>query len=99
MQSGSFPNNWKKLNIVSVYKKDEKQLLQNYQPVSLLPICGENLRNYFQTSCSWLSVLTGVSEFIFGTIIFLIYIYDLPGNLQSTGKLFADDKLSFLIRV
>ena len=41
MQSGSFPNNWKKSNVVPIHKKDEKQLLQNYRPVSLLPICGK----------------------------------------------------------
>ena len=41
MQSGSFPNNWKKSNVVTVHKKGDKQLLQNYQPVSLLPICGK----------------------------------------------------------
>ena len=41
MQSGSFPNNWKKSNVVPIHKKGDKQLLQNYQPVSLLPICGK----------------------------------------------------------
>ena len=40
LQNGSFPNNWKKSNL-SIDKKVDKQLLQNYQPVSLLPICGK----------------------------------------------------------
>ena len=39
LQSGSFPNNWKKSNVVPIHKKGDKQLLQNYGPVSLLPIC------------------------------------------------------------
>ena len=38
LQSGSFPNNWKKSNVVPIHKKGDKQLLQNYWPVSLLPI-------------------------------------------------------------
>ena len=41
LQSTSFPNNWKKSNVVPIHKKGDKQLLQNYQPVSLLPICGK----------------------------------------------------------
>ena len=41
LQSGSFPNNWKKSNVAPIHKKGDKQLLQNYQLVSLLPICGK----------------------------------------------------------
>ena len=47
LQSRSFPNTWKKSS-VPIYKKGDKQLLQNYQPVSLLPICGKIFGNYFQ---------------------------------------------------
>ena len=43
---------------------------------------------------SWSSVLAGVLQVsILGPLIFLIYINDLSGNLQSTVKLFADDTL------
>ena len=41
LQTGTFPNNWKKSNVISVHKKGDKQLLQNYCPVSLLPICSK----------------------------------------------------------
>ena len=41
LQSRSFTNNWKKSNFVPIHKKGDKQLLQNYQPVSLLPICSK----------------------------------------------------------
>ena len=34
---------WKKSNIVPVHKKGDKQLIKNYRPVSLLPICGKLL--------------------------------------------------------
>ena len=41
LASGEFPNVWKKSNIVPVHKKGDKQLIKNYRPVSLLPICGK----------------------------------------------------------
>ena len=41
LENECFPNEWKSSNIVPIYKKDDKQLIQNYRPVSLLPICGK----------------------------------------------------------
>ena len=41
MESGSFPSERKKGNVVPIHKKDDKQCLSNYRPVSLLPICGK----------------------------------------------------------
>ena len=35
-------DDWKKENIVQVHKKSSKQLVNNYRPVSLLPICSKN---------------------------------------------------------
>ena len=39
-----FRLNGKKGNLVPIHKKDNKQCLKNYHPVSLLPICG----NFFE---------------------------------------------------
>ena len=36
-----FPLEWKKANLVPVYRKGDEQCLKNYRPVSLLPICGK----------------------------------------------------------
>ena len=36
-----FPSEWKKTNVVPIHKKDDKQILKNYRPVSLLPICAK----------------------------------------------------------
>ena len=41
MESGSFPSEWKKGNVVPIHKKDDKQCFKNYHPISLLPICGK----------------------------------------------------------
>ena len=39
-ENWKFPSEWKKANDVPVHKKGNKQTLENYRPVSLLPICG-----------------------------------------------------------
>ena len=39
--SGHFPNSWKKGNIIPVHKKESKNLLKNYRPISLLPVFGK----------------------------------------------------------
>ena len=36
---------WKKSNAVLIHKKGDKQLFQNYFPVSLLPICSKIFEN------------------------------------------------------
>ena len=50
-----------------------------------------------QTS-SWRPVLTGVPQgSILGPFLFLIYINELPNELKSNAKLFADDTSLFTI--
>ena len=44
LASGEFPNVWKKSNFVPVHNKGEKQLIKNYRPVSLFPICGKLMK-------------------------------------------------------
>ena len=41
LNTGKFPSEWKKGNDVPIHKKDDKQNVKNYCPVSLLPICGK----------------------------------------------------------
>ena len=41
IEDGIFPDTWKKSNIIPVHKKGDKQIIDNYRPVSLLPICGK----------------------------------------------------------
>ena len=41
LSEGVFPELWKKANIIPVHKKGDKQIINNYRPVSLLPICGK----------------------------------------------------------
>ena len=41
MAAGTFPTQWKRANIVPVHEKNDKQIVSNYRPVSLLPICSK----------------------------------------------------------
>ena len=198
IRSSYYPDIWKKSNIIPVHKKNDKRLVNNYRPISLLPVFGkifekiifnkiynylskENLLNSNQSgfqpsdSCinqliaitneifeafdcnpslevrsvfldiskafdkvwhealiykiksmgisgellnllenylsdryqrvvlngqtsSWTPVLAGVPQgSILGPLLFLIYINDLPNELQSNAKLFADDTSLFAV--
>ena len=41
LKNEKFPTEWKKADVVPVYKKGDKQILKNYPPISLLPIAGK----------------------------------------------------------
>ena len=41
LSSNTFLDVWKKANVIPVHKKGDKQVLQNYLPVSLTLICGK----------------------------------------------------------
>ena len=58
IKKGKFPEIWRKANVVPVHKIEDKMLVKNYRPISLLPIFGEMfervicnfLFNYFQSN-------------------------------------------------
>ena len=41
LKTGCFPDSWKKGIIIPVHKKSNKQIVDNYRPISLLPIFGK----------------------------------------------------------
>ena len=38
IKEGVFPEDWKKSNVVPIHKKESKNIIKNYRPISLLPI-------------------------------------------------------------
>ena len=46
-----YPGIWKKFDIKPVHKKNDKQLIQNYQPISLLPIFDKIFEKAVFSSC------------------------------------------------
>ena len=43
LENGKFPIEWKKAHVVPVHKRNNRQLIQNCCPISLLPVCGKIL--------------------------------------------------------
>ena len=41
LRTSTYPSLWKLANVTPVHKKDDKQLVKNYRPISLLPLCGK----------------------------------------------------------
>ena len=41
LDTGKFPQESKKANVIPVHKKNDKQLVKNYRPIILLPICAK----------------------------------------------------------
>ena len=41
LQQGVFSDDWKKDNVIPIHIKNSKQIVNNYRPVSLLPICSK----------------------------------------------------------
>ena len=52
-----YPDIWKLANVTPIHKKDDKQLVKNYRPISLLPICGKLFEKIiFKNLYSYLNV-------------------------------------------
>ena len=50
VNDGVFPDDWKKSNVVPYRKKDSKNLIKNYWPISLLPIFNKVFRRLTSNS-------------------------------------------------
>ena len=49
LSTAIYPDIWKLANVTPIFKKGDKQLIQNYRPMSILPICGKIFEKLFST--------------------------------------------------
>ena len=50
LEEGIYPNEWKKANVALIHTKNNKQILSNYGPVLLLPVCSKILERLIYNS-------------------------------------------------
>ena len=43
IDTGAYPDIWKRSILIPIHEKDDKQIVNNYKPISLLPIFGKFL--------------------------------------------------------
>ena len=50
INKGIFPDKWKRANVIPIHKKDKKNIIKNYRPISLLPIFSKVFEKLIFTS-------------------------------------------------
>ena len=50
LETSTYPNMWTLANVTPIFNKEDKRLVKNYQPISLLPICGKIFEKIIFTS-------------------------------------------------
>ena len=76
IESGAFPTEWEKGNIVAIQGKRDKKALKNYSPLSLLPICGQILeRLLFNEMFKFLNLFHQISPVLKWVIFLLVSCY------------------------
>ena len=80
LSTSIYPDMWKIANVTPIYKKSEKQLIKNYRPISLLPICGQIIEKIiFNNLYTYLRALTlvhqkvSISDFLGKLLYFLFF--------------------------
>ena len=65
IQSKSFPHSLKQAEVIPIYKKDDKSLMKNYRPISILPVISKIFeRNMYNQILNYIEKF--LSPYLFG---------------------------------
>ena len=106
INSAIFPDCWKFANVQPIYKKNNRQMKNNYRPISLLPICGKILEKIvFDQVYAFLSANNLLSQnqsgfkpgdsTIFQLLSITSTIYDSFEKYHETRAVFLDISKAF----
>ena len=56
LEKGIYLSNWKKSNVGPVHKKESKNLVKNYRPISLLPVLNKIFEKVIHCSITLLQI-------------------------------------------
>ena len=62
LKKDEFPEIWKKTNVFSVHKKEDKMLVKNYRPISSIRIFGKSLKELYIISFTAISKVIDFSH-------------------------------------
>ena len=106
LNSGQFPDSWKFTNVQPIHKKANRQKINNYRPISLLPVCGKILEKIvFDQVYSFLNENDLLSKYqsgfrpgdstIYQLLSITTSIYESFENHDETRAIFLDISKAF----
>ena len=106
MATGEFSNSWKYANVQPIHKKENRQIISNYRPISLLPVCGKILEKIvFDQVYTFLNVNNLLSKkqsgfrpgdsTIYQLLSITSSIYENFENYEETRAVFLDISKAF----
>ena len=72
---GIFPDLWKLANVIPTHKKESKNIVKNYQPISYYEYLQKFLKDYYLTLCS--SIFMKINYLLSVSLVFyqVIHVY------------------------
>ena len=110
LSTSTYPDMWKIANVTPIYKKGDKQLIKNYRPISLLPVCGKILkkiifnnlyaylhRKSLEVRAVFLDISIAFDKVWHDGLIFKLEQNGISGNLLRLLQNYLDDRKQLVV--